>query len=384
MKRRDFLKTGLALSVFPGINLYAAERQPKFLLVFLRGGYDAANVLVPRSSGFYYEARPNIALPNESLLEINADWGLHPALKEVHALYQKGEAAFVPFAGTEDLSRSHFETQDSIELGLPSRNGSYTSGFLNRLAGELTGQKAIAFTDQLPLVFRGEAKVANAALRFAGRSGVDARQSDLIAQMYKGTPLAANVSEGFAVRDEMMRDAGAEMTAANRNAVTARAFEAQARRVARLMKSGYSLGFIDVGGWDTHVGEGGASGQLATRLEALGGGLAALAEELGPAWRETTVAVISEFGRTFRENGNRGTDHGHGTVYWVLGGNVRGGLKGKQIQIEAKSLFQNRDYPVLNEYRALLGGVFARLYGLSSAQLERVFPGVSPQDLQLL
>jgi uncharacterized protein (DUF1501 family) len=381
MKRRDFLQAGLALSLFPGINLYAAESKPKFLLVFLRGGYDAANVLVPRSSGFYYEARPSIALPRESLLEIDADWGLHPALKDVHALYRKGEAAFVPFAGTEDLSRSHFETQDSIESG---GNGDFRSGFMNRLASELKDEKAISFTDQLPLVFRGEAKVANAALRFAGRSGVDARQSDLIAQMYKGTPLAANVNEGFAVRDEMMRDAGAEMVAASRNAVTARAFETQARRVARLMKAGYSLGFIDVGGWDTHVGEGGASGQLATRLEALGGGLAALAEELGPAWRETTVALISEFGRTFRENGNRGTDHGHGTVYWLLGGALRGGVRGRQVSLSEKTLFQDRDYPVLNEYRALLGGVFARLYGLSSARLERVFPGVSPENLQLL
>ena len=381
MKRRDLLKTAFALSVFPGIKLYAAEDRPKFLLVFLRGGYDAANVLVPRSSGFYYEARPNIALPRESLLEIGADWGLHPALREVHELYQKGEAAFVPFAGTEDLSRSHFETQDSIESG---GNRDFRSGFLNRLASELKSEKAISFTDQLPLVFRGEAKVANAALRFAGRGGVNPRQAELIAQMYQGTPLAASVSEGFAVRDEIMRDAGAEMAAASRNAVTARAFETQARRIARLMKSGYSLAFVDVGGWDTHVGEGGASGQLATRLEALGAGLAGLADELGAAWRDTTVAVISEFGRTFRENGNRGTDHGHGTVYWFLGGGVKGGLRGEQAAIGPGTLFQNRDYPVLNEYRAILGGVFARLYGLSAAQLERVFPGARAKDLQIV
>jgi uncharacterized protein (DUF1501 family) len=151
------------------------------------------------------------------------------------------------------------------------------------------------------------------------------------------------------------------------------------------MQADYNLGFVDVGGWDTHVGEGGASGYLATRLEELGAGLAAFADALGPAWRDTVVVVVSEFGRTFRENGNRGTDHGHGTVYWILGGSVRGGrIIGDQVKVERSTLFQDRDYPVLNEYRALLGGLFSRLYGLDTAQLARVFPGTSPRDRQLL
>src|SRR5581483_1331178 len=132
MKRRDFLKIGLAAAVSG--RLYAAESEPRFLLVFLRGGYDAANVLVPRASDFYYQARPNIAVPKGSLLEIDADWGLHPALADVHALWKKGEVAFVPFAGTDDLSRSHFETQDSIEAG--GAKG-FSSGFMNRLVTPL-------------------------------------------------------------------------------------------------------------------------------------------------------------------------------------------------------------------------------------------------------
>ena len=150
------------------------------------------------------------------------------------------------------------------------------------------------------------------------------------------------------------------------------------------MRERYHLGFIDVGGWDTHVGQGAGAGYLANRLAELGKGLAAYADEMGPSWSDATVVVVSEFGRTFKENGNRGTDHGHGSVYWVLGGGVRGGrVVGEQVPVNAPSLFQNRDYQVLNEYRAVLGGLFARLYGLSGAQVQRVFAGVATQDLGL-
>jgi uncharacterized protein (DUF1501 family) len=146
-----------------------------------------------------------------------------------------------------------------------------------------------------------------------------------------------------------------------------------------------ALGFIDVGGWDTHVGQGGATGQLANRLGELGRGLALFAEAMGPQWRHTVVVVVSEFGRTFRENGSRGTDHGHGSAYWVLGGGVRGGrITGEQVELKAATLHQSRDWPVLNEYRALLGSLFKRMYGLDDTQLAQVFPGASPRDLGLV
>jgi uncharacterized protein (DUF1501 family) len=394
MERRQVLELLLAASATPVAARLCAAPAPgaRFLLVFLRGGYDAANVLVPASSSFYYEARPNIAIRKpgsgpDAALPLNADWGLHPALREtVFPLYRNGQAAFIPFAGTEDLTRSHFETQDSIELGQAiggSRN--FQSGFLNRLVSVLNGSRPISFTDQLPVVFRGEVQIANTAMKYLGKPGVDARQSSIIADMYKSTPLGAQVSEGFAVRDEVMRDMSTEMEAANRGAITSKGFELEARRIAKLMKDQFNVGFVDVGGWDTHVGEGGAGGYLAGRLEELGRGLAAYADQLGSAWRDTVVVVVSEFGRTFRENGNRGTDHGHGSVYWVLGGAIRGGdIRGEQVSVRQSTLFQNRDYPVINEYRALLGGLFARIYGVNSAGLERIFPGTKLQDLGLL
>jgi uncharacterized protein (DUF1501 family) len=399
MQRRHLLQAAAASLAAPALHAWAAadERAPRLLLVFLRGGYDAANLLVPHGSPFYYEARPQIAIARpgsgpDAALPIDAQWGLHPALAQtVMPLFQRGQAAFVPFAGTDDTSRSHFETQDRVELGLaPGGTQGYASGFLNRLAGVLGAgpRNALAFTDQLPLVFRGPQGVGNQSLRSAGR-GVDPRHAAMIERMYAGTELAASVQGGFELRERVSREMGGdmqnEMVKANRNAINTRGFEAEARRIGRLMRESVQLGFVDVGGWDTHVAEGGAQGTLATRLGELGRGLAALADEMGPAWQRTVVVVLSEFGRTFRENGNRGTDHGHGTVYWVLGGAVRGGqVRGEQQALTPATLFQNRDYPVLNEYRAVLGGLFQRLWGLDAQQLARVFPGAAPRDIGLV
>ncbi|HYY60185.1 MAG TPA: DUF1501 domain-containing protein, partial [Burkholderiales bacterium] len=210
MNRRTFLAS---LPLLYTGRLFAAPTAPaRFLLVFLRGGYDAANVLVPISSSYYYDTRPNIAVPKSAALALDSDWGLHPALAAtLHPMYEKREAAFIAFAGTHDTSRSHFETQDSIELGqaigkaleaAPNAGArSYASGFMNRLAAELGGRGAISFTNQLPVAFRGGAQVANVALNIAAKPGVDARQSALIAQMYAGNPLGTQVAEGFAARD---------------------------------------------------------------------------------------------------------------------------------------------------------------------------------------
>ena len=402
MHRRRFLLHAAAAAPLAATSvrlMAASPGTPRVLLVFLRGAYDAANLLVPVSSSDYYEQRPTLAIGRpgsgpDAALALDADWGLAPALADTMLpLYLRQQLAFVPFAGTDDTSRSHFETQDSIELGQPlSGSRNFRSGFMNRLAAVLGSHDAIAFTDRLPLTFQGDAVVPNLALRGMGNGSIDARQSQSIAAMYRGTPLAGAVADGFAVRDEAARDIagasgnmGAEMLAASRNAITAKGFEGEARRIARLMRERYHLGFVDVGGWDTHVGQGAATGLLAGRLGELGKGLAAYADEMGPAWQDSTVVVVSEFGRTFRENGSRGTDHGHGTVYWVLGGAVRGGrVAGDQVRVANATLFQNRDYPVLNEYRAVLGGLFGRLYGLSAAQNERVFPGVTAKDVGLV
>ncbi len=394
MKRRDLLKTALyaaplvATTVTAG-QLYATPSMvgPRLLVVFLRGAYDAANIIVPVSSDFYYAARPNLAISKTAALSLDADWGLHPALKDaIYPLWQKKQVAFVPFAGTDDLSRSHFETQDTIELGQPvGGSRDYRSGFMSRIANTLTGNAPIAFTSQLPLTFRGGAPIPNIALNFTGKPGVADRDAKLIQTMYEGQSLAPSVAEGFAVQNEVYQAISAEMQAANRNAISPKGFELSAQRIGILMRDKFSLGFVDVGGWDTHVNQGGADGYLANRIGELGQGLAMLANTLGPEWNNTLVIVVSEFGRTFRENGDRGTDHGHGSVYWVLGGSVRGGtVAGRQVAVTQANLFQDRDWPVLNDYRSLIGGVLKKSYGLSQTQLATVFPSAQPVDLSIV
>ncbi len=408
INRRNLLAASalLAPSVVVGRAFAApAAKDSRLLVVFLRGAYDAANIIAPTGNAFYHEARPNIALAHpdpanpDAALPLDADWSLHPALKDsIAPLWAARQIAFVPFAGTDDMSRSHFETQDSIELGQPvagTRN--YQSGFMGRLAGVLEAGRSspkcmpIAFTQQVPLSCRGGPVIPNIALNAAGKPPLDQRQSELIAAMYKGQNLGGAdlghaVSEGFAVREQVFASINQEMEAAGRGAVSAKGFELAAQRIGHLMRSDYNLAFVDVGGWDTHVNQGGAQGYLANHIGELGRALAGFAAEIGPdAWRDTTVVVISEFGRTFRENGDRGTDHGHGSAYWVLGGGVRGGrIAGPQVALSPQTLNQGRDLPVLTDYRALIGGIVARQYGLSPAQIAHVFPGAAPVDLGLV
>jgi uncharacterized protein (DUF1501 family) len=387
MDRRELL-TAAALPFVAG-RLYAmpAADAPRLLVVFLRGAYDAANIVIPAASDFYYAARPTLAIKKEQSLPLDADWALHPALKaSLYPLWQAKQIAFVPFAGTDDVSRSHFETQDTIELGQPiGGSRDYRSGFMSRLASALTADRPISFTSQLPLTFRGHTPIPNIALNYTGKPGVTGRDAELVRSMYKDQELAPAVSEGFRVQDEVYRVISTEMQAANRGAVSPKGFELSAQRIGLLMRDKFNLGFVDIGGWDTHVNEGGADGYLAGRIGELGRGIAVLADQLGPQWSNTIVIVVSEFGRTFRENGDRGTDHGHGSVYWVAGGAINGGrIAGRQVAVTRANLFQDRDYPVLNDYRALIGGVLRKAYGLGPGTVAAVFPSVEPQDLSLV
>jgi uncharacterized protein (DUF1501 family) len=244
---------------------------------------------------------------------------------------------------------------------------------------------SIAFTDALPLTFEGTTTVPNLSLKNVGKPPFDERQARILSDMYAGHHLDAAVSNGLELRHEVAQEMADEMTAANRNAINTKGFELEAERMGRLMRDKYRIGFIDIGGWDTHVGEGAAQGPLATNLSSLGRGLQAFSQSLGAEWNHTVVVVLSEFGRTFRENGNRGTDHGHGTVYWVLGGSISGAtICGEQQRVARGTLFQDRDFPVLNDYRSVLGGLFRSLWDLSPAQSSRIFPQASLMDLKLI
>lgn len=400
MNRREFLLAAATAAVaapalsFSGRLFAAPASTPRFLLVFLRGGYDCNNLLIPYGSDFYYESRPTLAIAKpdpynaNSAIGLDDHWGLNPVLRDsIYPLWQKRQIAFVPFAGTDDMSRSHFETQDNIESGEPgSARSDYRSGFMARLSSQLTHAPSIAFTDALPLTFQGSKQdIPNISLRGNTKPVYDDRQAAILAGMYRDTSLASAAADGLELRQTVSKELQEEMMKANRGAPNAKSFADETQRIATMMRDQYRLGFVDVGGWDTHVNQGSTTGQLANNLANLGKGLAAYADALGDEWNNTTVVVVSEFGRTFRENGSKGTDHGHGTVHWVLGGKVNGGrIAGPQVAVNAQSLLQNRDYPVLTNYRDLLGGLLGRMWGLSGSQVQQVFPGAKPQDLQLV
>ena len=396
MKRRDFMRAAIpgALALLNAKLWAAAPGDTKLLVVMLRGAYDGASLLVPYSSEFYYRSRPGIAVPRpnsggpDSGVALDADWALNAAVKDsLHAMYSAKQAAFIPFSGSDDLSRSHFQAQDLMELGQGSGGAlDYSSGYLNRLVEALAGGGApvgISFTNNLTAIFKGAVPVPNISLRGNMKNNLPPRQSELIASLYEGTALSGMATAGIETRKMVSGELMTEMAESSRGAGPARAFESRARAIAKLMRdrSAYSIAFADVGGWDTHVNQGSAQGALAANLGGLSSGLAVFAREMGPLWKNTVVVVMSEFGRTFRENGNRGTDHGHGNTLWVLGGGIAGGrIAGRQVAVSESNLFQNRDSPVLNDYRSVLANLFTRMYGLGGTALSRVLPGAKPDD----
>jgi uncharacterized protein (DUF1501 family) len=401
MDRRHFVRAGIGSALaLAGARLWAATGAgtTKLLVVMLRGAYDGASLLVPYTSDFYYRSRPTIAVARPgsaspgAAIRLDADWGLNAAAKDtLLPIYARKQLAFVPFCGSSDTSRSHFQAQDLMEMGQgEGRALDYSSGFLNRLVQALGGDPrsgGVAFTNNLTLAFKGAAPVPNVSLRGGARATLPEGEGERIAAMYEGTPLAAVAAAGIETRREVSQQLMTEMAESARGAGPARGFEAQARVIGKLMsaKPAFSIGFVDVGGWDTHVNQGATQGALATNLEGLTLGLAALAQEMGPLWPSTVVVVMSEFGRTARENGNRGTDHGHGNTLWVAGGGVAGGrVAGEQVPVDERHLFQNRDFPVLNDYRSVLAHLFARMYGLDEARSDRVLPGAKAQNYRLI
>lgn len=399
MDRRRFLINGTALAgSWYATKLFAAPgTDTRLLFVFLRGAYDVCNTLVPISSDLYYESRPTIAIPKpggkgpDAAVKIDANWGLHPALaKSLGAIWTDKQIAFVPFVGIPGVSRSHFEAQEWLELGAADveRGELPQLGMLYRLADAVGGgARAVAFTDSLPSTFKGPRNIDNIGLDRRpnlGRKNQELREQ--LIQSYRGTSLEATLNEGLKLQRDVSEVFDEEQLAADRGANSAKGFAQESVRVAGLMRDKFNLAFIDVGGWDTHVAQGGVQGVLATRLADLGGGLASFAKAMGPEWKRTVVVVVSEFGRTMKENGGKGTDHGFGTAYWVLGGSVKGGrLVGEQTLLRSeKDLNEARDLPVLNDYRAVLGGVFKDVYGLDESRQRKVCGDVKPIDLKLV
>lgn len=384
MDRRALLKltASLPLLGFAGRAVAAdVNARGRLLVVFLRGAYDATNALVPISSDFYYTARPRLAIARPDASNplaarlLTADWGLHPAIAApLAAQLADGTLGFVPFAGVPGGgSRSHFEMQDRIEAGVGGTERIGGEGMLYRLAEVLGLDKAMSFSTALPLIMRGAEPLPNLALRNPRRSRLKEDQFEAIGAMYRNHAL----HETFAKAAELRALNEAEVPdieMAGRGAGGAGLFAREAARIASHMRERFPLAFLELGGWDTHINQGAGEGNLARLLGQLASGLAAFAEAMGEAWQHTGVLVVSEFGRTFRENGSGGTDHGHGTVFWQLGGALAGEMvRGPTLALSEGSLHEGRDYPVLVDYRAVFADATRRVFGLDRARLARVF-----------
>lgn len=396
MKRRQWISragaAGFGLGV-PGLwsGAYAQTRSsaasPKLVVVLLRGAVDGLNVVVPHGEAEYYRARTSIAVAppgqDNGALDLDGRFGLHPALAPVLPLWQQGTLAFVHAAGSADPTRSHFDAQDYMESGTPGRK-STGDGWMNRLLEGLPPgggtTRAISVGPVMPRILSGRMVATNIASgAAAARPGPLDRPAvgDAFNRLYQGNDaLARAYRDARESHQEVMTSLEQEMRAADNGAPLPNGFPTDAANVARLMRSGrVQLAFLALGGWDTHVNQGAATGQLASRLTPLAQGLATLARELGPQWDETVVVVMSEFGRTVRQNGNNGTDHGHGNVMWLLGGRVAGGrVHGQWPGLAQAQLYEGRDLAVTTDFRAVLTQVAERHMRLTDAQLERVFP----------
>jgi uncharacterized protein (DUF1501 family) len=406
MQRRDFLKLAagtLAGALLPigrsGWAFAAPGASPKRLIVvLLRGAIDGLSVVVPYAEEAYYAGRSTIAVPppgsTGGAIALADGFGLSPALRPLMPLWQSRQLAFVHACGLPEAGRSHFEAQDEIEAGVGSgqRAG---DGWLNRTLAQLPAgraHQAVSLGATTPRIVSGPRPVATLPV---GRQASQKQPLDrpeiqaAFDRMYAGDdPLAKAYHEGREARQALLADMAAineEQRMADNGAPSAIGFAADARRLAQLMATdpAIQVAFLSLGGWDTHVNQGGSQGALSRNLKALGEGLAALASGLGPVFDDTAIVVMSEFGRTVRENGNNGTDHGYGNAMWLLGGRLAGGrFYGRWPGLADAQLYQGRDLAVTTDYRQVAGAVLAQHLGLGPAQLARVFPSFALTPLE--
>jgi len=403
--RRVFLKNGalavVGTSVIPSFltrAVYAADTAAggaagkRLVVLFQRGAADGLNIVVPYGEQAYYSMRPSIAIPRQNVIDLDGFFGLHPSMSAFKPLWEQKHLAMVHAAGSPDTTRSHFDAQDYMESGTPGVK-STEDGWLNRaIAGVKEAQpspfRAVAMGGALPRTLAGSVPaVAMGDIRgFAvgGRGSGATVASNTFEAMYEqsvDTVLHGTGSETFeAVR--MLKSAEPEKYTPAAGADYPRGrFGDSLRQVAQLIKAnlGVEVAFADIGGWDHHVNEGSVQGQIANLTREFSQSIAAFWTDLGDLGENTVIVSMSEFGRTARENGNRGTDHGHANVMFVLGGPVKGGrVYGRWPGLQPEHLYEGRDLAVTTDFRQVLGeAVYTHL---GSKELEKVFPGFEKSD----
>ena len=411
MQRRAFVKSGtlalVTMGLSPrflrrtalGLELPGAAKGKTLICLFQRGAADALNVVVPHGEAAYYALRPRIGIPRPSTrpgsgqaaIDLDGFFGLHPSLESLKPLWDRGLLAPIHAVGSPSITRSHFDAQDYMETGTPDVK-STPDGWLNRyLATKGTCEEcaslrarpspfqAVALTDQTPRILDGPAPtvaMTNIDAFTVRAGGTSAAQLEALYRTGTSDVVHASGSEMFeAVK--MLRAANPQRYQPEHGAEYPRSqFGQRLREIAQLIKAnvGLEIAFADVGGWDTHVNQGGATGQLANRLGDFAQSIAALVTDLGDRMENVVILTMSEFGRMARENGTGGTDHGHAGAMFVIGGPVKGGkVHGVWPGLAREQLFEGRDLALTTDFRAVFGEVVAQHLG--AAKLDLIFPG---------
>jgi len=407
--RRGFMKDGaLALvgtSTIPSFltrslmaeMTTAAANKKKLVVLFQRGAADGLNIVVPYREKNYYSMRPSIAIQQNEVLDLDGFFGLHPAMTAFKPLYDQGHLAIIHAAGSPDMTRSHFDAQDYMESGTPGVKVTQ-DGWLNRalqaemLTAKPSAFRAVALGTEVPRTLQGKlpAIAVNNLADFsvAGRGPQTSSISNAFQAMYDESSdavLHGTGQETFeAVRMLKAADPSKYQPAAGVEYPKTQ-FGNSLKQVAQLLKAnlGVEAAFSDIGGWDTHQNQGNANGQLANRLKEFSDTVAAFWKDLGQDAEDVTLVTMSEFGRTARQNGTGGTDHGHANVMFVLGGQVKGGkVYGKWPGLSNEQLNEGRDLAVTTDFRRVLGEAAYKTLG--SRNLELVFPGSRVNPLEFL
>jgi uncharacterized protein (DUF1501 family) len=394
--RRVFLRDGafalVSLGFAPSFLTRTAlaasgDGRPKRLIaIFQRGAVDGLSLVVPHGEPDYYRSRPTIALdrPGSSegaALDLDGFFGFHPRLAPLHALWTRRELAVVHACGSPDQTRSHFDAQDYMESGTPGVK-STGDGWLNRYlqarkADSPTSFRAVAMTGQLPRALQGRAPAL--AMTGIGQFGIrSAGLGDAFETEYQAAADQVLNGIGRQAFDAMkaLKAADPSQYRPEHGAEYPRSPFGQAlSQIAQLIKAGVGLelAFAELGGWDTHVNQGSAQGQLAARLDNFARGLAALVTDLGDLMADTVILTMSEFGRAVNENGNRGTDHGHGNAMLVMGGGVRGGkVYGRWPGLAREQRYEGRDLAITTDFRDVFAEIVVRHLGVAEPQT--IFP----------
>ena len=400
--RRTLLQAGLAGILAPsflGRVAFAAPESKKVLVVvMLRGAVDGLSVVAPYADAAYYAARPTIAIARpddatqpegERLARLDDRFGLHPAMKPLMSAFTDKRIAFVHAAGSPSATRSHFDAQDYMESGTPDRK-STDDGFLNRLLtttgkADASDLRGIAVTNAMPRIMSGDARTvvfSTLGDLTLGQGKIGVGVGATFETMYAAAVhdvLHGPTQDVFDVGRAIEKAGVTTMRPENGATYPKDGFGRSLSEIAALIKAnlGVQIAFTDIGGWDTHAAQGGATGQLARRLEVFAKSLEAFAVDLGKRMDDVVVVAMSEFGRTVRENGSRGTDHGHGNVMMVAHGATRGGkVYGSWPGLGDGALFEKRDLAVTTDFRDVLWRVASKHLGLASSKV--VFPGFEP------